>query len=88
MPIALSNDQITELLKPVTHSVTVKKGTTGRTLPPQEGPLRFFDKEMRCSSRGCSSATYAKVQGVPRCSIHALHELNEMLVGAGFKGVQ
>jgi hypothetical protein len=55
--------------------------------PKQDGPLRFFDKEMRCSNRGCSSPTYLKIQGVPRCSMHALRELNEMLVEAGFHGI-
>jgi hypothetical protein len=55
--------------------------------PPQIGPLRFSDVECLCSSRRCSSPTYMKVQGAPKCMMHALIELNEMLVGAGFKGV-
>jgi hypothetical protein len=55
--------------------------------PKQVGPLRFHDKEMRCSNRGCGSPTYLKVQGVPRCGTHSLIELNAMLVEAGFNGV-
>lgn len=53
---------------------------------PQIGPLRRFDTEMRCASRGCGSSTYFKVQSVPMCNHHALIELNEMLVECGFKG--
>jgi hypothetical protein len=50
-------------------------------VPPQYGPLRQFDREMRCASRGCGSPTHFKVSGIPRCSIHALRELNDMLAG-------
>jgi len=56
--------------------------TTGRKFPPppQYGPLRHFDKEMTCASRGCSSPTYHKVNGIPYCMIHALRELNEIVI--------
>jgi hypothetical protein len=53
----------------------------------QEGPVRYVDSEMRCGMRGCSSATYIKVNGLPRCTAHALRECNSMLVDAGFRGV-
>lgn len=49
----------------------------------QFGPLRRFDKEMRCASRGCGSSTFFRVRGIPRCISHALRELNEMLVELG-----
>jgi hypothetical protein len=68
-PVSLTPEQIAELLKPKETVATV----------PQAGPLRWFDKEMRCASRGCSSPTFAKVNGTPRCMMHALRELNEML---------
>lgn len=51
--------------------------------PDQVGPLRWVDKDMRCASRGCSSPTTCKVQGVPYCLMHALRRLNEMLVEQG-----
>lgn len=70
---SLTDDLIAELLAPQQALQVV----------PQEGPLRFFDVEMRCANRGCSSPTYCKVQGVPRCFVHALHVLNEMLVAKG-----
>jgi hypothetical protein len=74
----LSPEQIQELLKPK------ERVTESRT--PQVGPLRWFDKEMRCANRNCGSSTFCKVQGIPRCMMHSLHELNSMLVEAGFDG--
>jgi hypothetical protein len=47
--------------------------------PPQFGPLRWFDTEMRCASRGCSSPTVLQLNGIPRCSVHVLRIMNEML---------
>lgn len=49
-------------------------------VPVQHGPLRWHDTADRCASRGCGSETYCKVSGIPRCTMHALQELNEMLV--------
>ena len=49
----------------------------------QTGPIRFFDKEMRCGSRGCSSPTYIKVKGMPKCMMHTIRMANEMLVELG-----
>jgi len=49
----------------------------------QFGPLRQYDKEMRCTSRRCGSSTFFKVSGMSMCVIHALRELNEMLVRRG-----
>lgn len=52
-------------------------------IPEQRGPLRQFDSYHKCASRGCGSPTFYKVQGVPRCSIHALRQLNDMLYDLG-----
>lgn len=72
----LPEDLLNELLEP-------KK----RYDPPKQvGPLRFTDRESRCASRGCSSPTYLKLEGVPRCSAHALVMMNEMLVKEGKTG--
>lgn len=52
-------------------------------IPEQYGPLRQFETVGRCASRGCSSPTFFKVQGIHYCMIHALRKLNEMLVALG-----
>jgi hypothetical protein len=52
-------------------------------VPPQEGPFKFYDKEMRCLSRRCGSPTYYKLQGVPYCSKHIILKMNEMLIELG-----
>lgn len=54
---------------------------------PQLGPLRWHDETRRCCSRRCGTATNFTVQGSPKCMIHALEELNAMLINQGFKGV-
>lgn len=54
---------------------------------PQAGPLRYIDNPRRCTQRGCGSMGYYTVQGAPKCTVHALSELNEMLISAGFRGV-
>jgi hypothetical protein len=57
--------------------------------PIQKGPLRRYDKEMRCANkyglhqRECGSPTYFKVSGIPKCMTHALDDLNTMLVERG-----
>jgi len=51
-----------------------------RQLPPQVGPIKWYDKEMRCASRGCGSPTYIKFQGIPNCMIHTLRLANELMV--------
>jgi hypothetical protein len=52
-------------------------------IPEQHGPLRWYDVEKRCASRGCSGPCYSRVQGVPYCMKHALDKLNEMLIKLG-----
>jgi len=58
--------------------------------PEQHGPLRQFERSMSCMSGTkkyrCASPTFFKVNGVPRCMIHALRELNEMLYEAANNG--
>lgn len=63
-------------------------------IPVQYGPLRFYDKEMRCIVSGrmeegrfvknnkgkCNSPTHIKLQGIPTCSMHALRKMNELLI--------
>lgn len=51
----------------------------------QEGPLRFVDETMSCVSRGCGSPTWCKVKGIPMCLMHALRELNQMLINLGIE---
>lgn len=68
--MALTDKQITELLK---------LKPQGYPIPPQFGPLRWFETEMRCASRGCSSPTSLQLEGIPRCSVHAIRLMNEML---------
>lgn len=47
-----------------------------------DGPARIYDKEHRCATKGCSSPTYYKIEGVPRCSAHALIILNDLVIEA------
>lgn len=48
-------------------------------IPEQRGPLRHYDTEARCASRGCNSPTHFKLEGVSYCMIHCLYLMNEML---------
>ena len=52
-------------------------------VPQQYGPLRQFDREMRCmggtKKYRCGSSTHFKVRGIPKCTIHALRELNDII---------
>lgn len=72
---------------PATIAALLSKPDTAeaRVYPVQEqhGPLRRFEKEMRCASRRCGSSTFLKVRGVQYCTAHALIKLNEMLVEMG-----
>lgn len=64
------------------------KPKAGTYTAPQIGPLRYIEGMTRhCSSRGCMCPAHYAVQGAPKCTVHALQELNEMLVSAGFRGV-
>jgi hypothetical protein len=73
--MSLSPEQISELLN------LSKVLEREHAIPnEQKGPLRWFDREMRCTSRRCSSPTYSKVNGIPLCQMHALQKLNELLI--------
>lgn len=52
-------------------------------VPEQKGPVRFYDDTLRCASRGCSSPTHFKVQGVAYCMTHVVWKLNDMLLERG-----
>lgn len=65
----LDLDTITALLKP--REIDVNR---------QKGPLRFYDVVMRCASRGCGSSTYCKVDNIPYCMMHALKDLNSIVL--------
>lgn len=45
----------------------------------QRGPLRYWDNEMRCTSKRCGSSTHYKFRGMPLCTVHALRMMNEEL---------
>jgi hypothetical protein len=45
----------------------------------QKGPLRYWDKEMRCTSIRCGSSTHYKFRGMPLCTVHAMRMMNEEL---------
>jgi len=45
----------------------------------QTGRIRFYDKEMRCVERGCSSPTYICLDRIPRCMMHIILKCNELL---------
>ena len=70
----LTQEQISRILTPPKPQVQVSNA------PPQNGPLKFYDREMRCASRGCGSSTYCKVEHVPLCMMHSLRKLNELVV--------
>lgn len=70
---ALDLDTINEILKP-------QPIQTEEHANRQKGPLRFYDTEMRCTSRRCGSPTYIKVSGVAKCKTHALHDLNDIIL--------
>lgn len=67
--------------------MAVKNKPKAGTFAPSVGPLRHIEGQRRCTNRGCLTTAYYAVQGAPKCTVHALEELNEMLISAGFKGV-
>ena len=70
----ISSELIARLLKEDEKTPQAKPPT------PQRGPLRWYDHEMRCTKKRCASPTYAKVDGIPRCMMHALQDLNELVI--------
>lgn len=41
----------------------------------EDSPVRLFDKEFRCVSKGCHSPTYYKLRGIPYCGVHLIYLL-------------
>lgn len=72
----LPAEVINQLLKDDKTRRTFDKATA----IPQNGPLRWYDYTMRCTSLGCNSPTYCKVEGAPKCLMHALKELNQIAI--------
>ena len=54
-------------------------------VPEQKGPVRFFDETLRCASRGCSSPTHFKLQGVAYCTIHLIWKMNDKFLEMGIE---
>ena len=66
----LTAEEITALLEP---QEVVRESTQTSKF------VRWFDKELRCASRGCRSPTYCKLEGVPYCTMHIIHHMDQML---------
>jgi hypothetical protein len=89
----LNDEFIDSLLVEAPKSVEFKPTEVKRSKPAikfspeneQTGPIRYYDKEMRCASRGCSAPTYIKINGIAKCYAHALRDANTMLQEAGFR---
>lgn len=74
----LTSEQIEALLQPESEV---------HNAPKQVGPLRYFEPPWKpCTSTGCRVPTPYKVAGQRRCTIHALRDLNQMLVERGVDG--
>lgn len=79
----LSQEQINAILKAPERLAVPKAPQQVESPYPrgiQNGPLQWYDEEMRCANKGCSSPTYCKLSGIPRCMMHALREMNLMLI--------
>lgn len=51
--------------------------------PEQDGPIRRYEKEMRCVSRRCGSPTYYKFRKIPYCWIHVIDAANDYFISMG-----
>ena len=80
---------MSELFKPITGieleslGTVIADGPLNYPAPEQFGPLRWYDKEMRCSRKGCGSPTYCRLQHAPLCMMHVIRKMNEMLIELG-----
>jgi hypothetical protein len=82
----LDIDFLQDLLdSPQEQEETVNNGLY--PLPAQKGPLRYNEDERPCvnltGKTTCGSPTHWRVQSVPRCMVHALYRLNELLIEKG-----
>jgi hypothetical protein len=83
--MALDQEQIEALLKGDLARAATPRGSKTPTVtllprPVQFGPLQVFDTTGRCAQRNCSSPTHFRVNGIPKCSSHALTELNKLIL--------
>lgn len=75
----LDSATIEALLKgDLKKSATGSGGTASLPRPIQLGPLKWADVTAPCTSRGCTSPTYIRIEGTAKCTNHALHALNEL----------
>lgn len=78
---ALDSDTIARLLAANSRSSGgTKTPAAPRVRPIQIGPLRYTEETGKCANRGCASPTHIKVEGVRRCTSHALYHLNYILL--------
>lgn len=76
----LDSATIEALLKgELARSATGSSGA-GLPKPTQMGPLKWADITAPCTSRGCTSPTYIRIKGAAKCTSHALHTLNEIIL--------
>jgi hypothetical protein len=55
------------------------RSSQGYKALPRAGAIQYYDKESRCVSRGCSSPTHYKIDGVAYCVPHLLERANETI---------
>lgn len=70
--IALDKDTLAGLLK---TNAPIRK----YRYVPKNKHIVWYDTGFRCAARGCNSPTYLKIDGIPRCLIHALDSLADIL---------
>jgi hypothetical protein len=68
----LTQEKILELLEAKTYKANDKPNSV-------DGPTKYYDATLRCASKGCSSPTHYKIEGIARCHSHAIIELNDLL---------
>lgn len=80
--MGLDNATIEALLKGELAKEARNPTGDGKALPKptQMGPLRWFDETAPCTSRGCTSPTLIRIKGAAKCTNHALHALNEIIL--------
>jgi len=48
------------------------------------GPIRWYDNSLACQHRGdvysCGTQTFIRFEGRPLCMVHAIKELNELVI--------
>lgn len=77
--MGLDSATIEALLRGELKKAAAGSGTT-LPKPTQMGPLRWSDVTAPCTSRGCTSPSYIRIKGAAKCTNHALHALNEIIL--------